>query len=55
MPEPPGSQGDEPKPAGTALAPPAVSHRPASFYVSEIRHECNRKWDNCQAVVSVFV
>jgi hypothetical protein len=36
MSEPPESKGDEPLPAGTALAPPAVVTRLASF-VSEIR------------------
>ena len=31
MPEPPESKGDEPSPAGTALAPPTAVTRPASF------------------------
>ncbi|HTV29371.1 MAG TPA: hypothetical protein VMF32_16450, partial [Xanthobacteraceae bacterium] len=31
MPEPPESKGDEPSPAGTALAPPATVTRLASF------------------------
>jgi hypothetical protein len=31
MPEPPESKGDEPLPAGTALAPPAAVTRQASF------------------------
>jgi hypothetical protein len=31
MPEPPESKGDEPSPAGTALAPPAAVTRQASF------------------------
>ncbi len=35
MPKPPGSQGDEPRPAGTALAPPTAVTRPASFTMSE--------------------
>ena len=37
LPEPPGGRGDEPRPAGTALAPPAGVTRPASWHVSEIR------------------
>ena len=36
LPKPPGSQGDEPRPAGTALAPPDGVTRPASWYVGEI-------------------
>ncbi len=36
LPKPPESQGDEPWPAGTALAPPAGVTRPASWYVGEI-------------------
>ena len=35
LPEPPGGRGDEPRPAGTALAPPAGVTRPASWHVSE--------------------
>jgi hypothetical protein len=36
MPKPPGSKGDEPKPAGTAISlPPAAVTRPASFTQSE--------------------
>ena len=37
LPKPPGSRGDEPRPAGTALAPPARVTRPASWYGGEIR------------------
>ncbi len=37
LPKPPGSRSDEPRPAGTALAPPTGVTRPASLYVSEIR------------------
>ena len=37
LPKPPESRGDEPRPAGTALAPPDGVTRPASWYVSEIR------------------
>ena len=40
LPKPPESQGDEPRPAGTALAPPDGVTRPASWYVSEIRSSC---------------
>jgi hypothetical protein len=40
LPKPPESQGDEPQPAGAALAPPAGVTRPASWYVSEIRSLC---------------
>ena len=36
LPKPPGSQGDEPRPAGTALAPPDGVTRPASWYGGEI-------------------
>ena len=36
MPEPPGSEGDEPPPAGTALAPISQGRRLTSFYVSEV-------------------
>jgi len=35
-PKPPGSAGDEPAPAGTALAPPPGVARSASFYQGEI-------------------
>ena len=37
LPKPPESRGDEPRPAGTALAPPTGVTRLASWYVSEIR------------------
>jgi hypothetical protein len=37
MPEPPERKGDEPLPAGTALAPLATVTRLASSHVSEIR------------------
>ena len=37
LPKPPESRGDEPRPAGTALAPPDGVTRPASWYVGEIR------------------
>ncbi len=37
LPKPPGSRGDEPRPAGTALAPPEGVTRPASWYGGEIR------------------
>ncbi len=40
LPKPPESRGDEPLPAGTALAPPAGVTRPASWYVSEILSFC---------------
>jgi hypothetical protein len=37
LPKPPESRGDEPRPAGTALAPPTGVTRPASSYGGEIR------------------
>ena len=37
LPKPPESRGDEPRPAGTALAPPDGVTRPASWYGGEIR------------------
>ena len=37
LPKPPESRGDEPRPAGTALAPPDGVTRQASWYGSEIR------------------
>ena len=43
MPKPPGSKGDEPKPAGTALAPPAVVRRPASL-IRARQGELYLKW-----------
>ena len=38
LPKPPERDGDEPPPAGAALAPPDGVTRPASWYVSEIRN-----------------
>ncbi len=35
LPKPPENRSDEPRPAGTALAPPDGVTRPASWYVSE--------------------
>jgi hypothetical protein len=49
MPKPPGSKGDEPKPAGTALAPPAgvAGWRPLRERDSQ---SCISNRDNCQYV-----
>ena len=49
LPKPPESRSDEPRPAGTALAPPDGVTRPASLYVSEILSRCNGNGDECQA------
>ena len=49
LPKPPESRGDEPRPAGTALAPPAGVTRLASWYVSEIRGFVPHSGTNCQA------
>ena len=54
LPKPPGSRGDEPRPAGTALAPPAGVTRPASWYVGEIRCLVPYLATICQAVVLLF-
>jgi hypothetical protein len=53
LPKPPESQGDEPSPAGTALAPSAGVTRPASWYVSEIRGFVLHSVTICQETVSV--
>ena len=50
-PEPPGSRGDEPPPAGTALVPSSRSHRLASFTETRFA-ECSRNSDQCQASMS---
>jgi hypothetical protein len=51
-PEPPGSGGDEPPSAGTALAPPARSHRPASFYEGVIRGMYPKRRRNVNIIVT---
>jgi hypothetical protein len=53
LPKPPESRGDEPRPAGTALAPPDGVTRPTSWYVSEIRTFVPHYATNCQVFVSL--
>jgi hypothetical protein len=48
MPEPPENGGDEPPPAGTALAPAAGVTRQPSCKLSEIRDVRIRNGDECQ-------
>jgi hypothetical protein len=50
LPKPPESAGDEPTPAGTALAPPTGVTRPASCYGSEIRSICTALGDDLSRV-----
>ena len=51
LPKPPGSRGDEPRPAGTALAPPDGVTQPASWYGGEIRHLVPHYVTICQVCV----
>ena len=51
LPKPPESRGDEPRPAGTALAPPDGVTQPASWYGGEIRHLVPHYVTICQVCV----
>ena len=51
LPKPPESRGDEPRPAGTALAPPDGVTRPASWYGGEIRYLVPHYVTICQEAV----
>ncbi len=55
FPEPPGSGGDEPPPAGTALAPDNRGHRLPSCSRARFDDRCSRNGDGCQGTVAEIV
>ena len=52
LPKPPESQGDEPRPAGTALAPPDEVTRPASWYGARFVGNVPHSVTLCQGMVA---